>query len=105
MPAGKCLVGLKRNLVRTSAVELRKLRLERYKGYAESAEVELAPLTILEDEQLRQDGLATAVSWAAACLFRQGPRNVPLESVTSTWGGVRGPGTGVRSRSAVISAP
>ena len=34
-------------LLKESAVKLLKFSIERYKGYAELAEVELAPLTIL----------------------------------------------------------
>ena len=37
----------RRKLLRCPVVELRKLCVERYKGYAQRAEVELAPLTIL----------------------------------------------------------
>ena len=84
MPAGKFLVGLKRNLVRTSAVELRKLRLERYKGYAESAEVELAPLTILVGaNNSGKTALAKAVQLLAGGLVSSGKdpsEPIPLES-------------------------
>ena len=56
-------------------MELRKFSLERYKGYAELAEVELAPLTILVGaNNSGKTALAQAVQLLAGALapFREG---------------------------------
>ena len=83
-PADKCLVGPMRNLTGTSAVELRHLSLERYKGYAEAAEVELAPLTILVGaNNSGKTALAKAVQLLAGGLVSSGKdpsEPLPLES-------------------------
>ena len=65
-------------------MELRKFSLERYKGYAESAEVELAPLTILVGaNNSGKTALAQAVQLLAGGLASSGKDTsepLPLES-------------------------
>ena len=82
--AGEGLAGLKRNLARTFAMEIRKFSLERYKGYAEATEVELAPLTILIGaNNSGKTALAKAFQLLAGGLVSSGKEPsepLPLES-------------------------
>ena len=65
-------------------MELRKFGIERYKGYAEPAEVELAPLTILVGaNNSGKTALAQAIQLLAGGLVSSGkdtPEPLPLES-------------------------
>lgn len=69
-------------------MEIRKLRLERYKGYAEPVEVEFAPLTILVgSNNSGKTALVQAIQMLAGALVssrRDASEPIPLES-----GGIR----------------
>ncbi len=77
-----------RNLVRCFVVELRKLSVERYKGYAQRQELEFAPLTILVGaNNAGKTALAQSIPLLAGGLSPEGAdvsEPLPLES-----GGVR----------------
>ena len=72
------------SLLRYSVVELRKLIVERYKGYAQRAEVELAPLTILVGpNNSGKTALAQAIQLLAGGMSPSGKDTsepLPLES-------------------------
>ena len=71
-------------LLRCCVVELRKLCIERYKGYAQRAEVELAPLTILVGpNNSGKTALAQTIQLLAGGLApgdKDGSEPLPLES-------------------------